>query len=59
MRWPSSTVRAMISSISFGLSCMCATAVCSRRRSCVFISEVFFDDSVSGKRLFGTAPYFL
>ena len=31
----------------------------SMRRSCVSSSPVFFDDSVSGYRSFGTAPYFL
>ncbi len=49
----------MIESIEDGSAYICATAVCSMRRSCVFISPVFLEDAVSGKRSFGTAPYFL
>ena len=38
---------------------MRATSVCSIERSWVFIGPVFLEDSVSGNRSLGTAPYFL
>ena len=59
MRWPAATPSATISSIFDGSANMRATSVCSIERSWVFIGPVFLEDSVSGNRSLGTAPYFL